>query len=80
MDQVLIEQIITRGVATVSPDCSIEEAISLMREKRISCVVVAEERETLGVITERDIVRLFNQFPQQGSSPKLASDAMSSPW
>ena len=79
MDQVLIEQVMTRSVETVPPDCPIGEVISRMHERRISCVVVAEELEPLGVITERDVVRLLNLSLQNVQIPEVASEAMSSP-
>jgi CBS domain-containing protein len=44
-------------VATVSPDCSVIDALRLMAEKNIGSVVVAEKERFLGILTERDYSR-----------------------
>jgi CBS domain-containing protein len=36
---------------------SVTDAIRLMREKRVGCVLVCEQRRIVGVFTERDLLR-----------------------
>ncbi len=47
----------------VSPEMSVMAAIAMMDKKGASCVVVtgAEERELLGIFTERDLIRICTQ-------------------
>lgn len=53
-----IEQVMTTGVMTVASDAPISEALGIMAGPGISCVVVANQRMPLGIMTERDAVRL----------------------
>lgn len=46
---------IVRDPITVSPDMTIREVIELTRSKGISGVPVVENRETLGIVTHRDL-------------------------
>ena len=42
----------------IAPDCPVEQAIELMREKKVGCVViVAAGGELVGILTERDLMR-----------------------
>lgn len=44
-------------VAMVSPDTSVIDALKMMAEKNIGSVVVAENEQFLGILTERDYSR-----------------------
>jgi CBS domain-containing protein len=51
-----IEQIMTRDVATCSPDDGVDVAARIMRERECGIVpVVNRGREVVGVITDRDV-------------------------
>jgi CBS domain-containing protein len=41
----------------ISPDTPVAEAVSMMRQERVGCLLVLENRELLGILTERDIMR-----------------------
>jgi len=41
----------------VSPEQSVADAVSLMRQQRVGCVLVCEEGKLLGIFTERDLMR-----------------------
>lgn len=45
------------SVASVKPDTSVIDALRLMAEKNIGSVVVAENDQFLGILTERDYSR-----------------------
>jgi IMP dehydrogenase len=51
----------TKSKAVVSIDAakSVEEAIRLMHKKKISAVIVIDNKETAGIFTERDMVRCY---------------------
>jgi acetoin utilization protein AcuB len=49
----------TKEVITISPDALLEEAAVLMRENRISSLVVMENNKLVGIITESDIFDAF---------------------
>lgn len=54
-----VEQVMTTGVVTVAHDAPIGESLALMAGPEISCVVVAaNDRRPVGIMTERDVVKL----------------------
>ena len=69
------------GVITVMPDCSVQDACRLMRDRRIGALVVAEDGQLRGMFTERDVVnrvvasRFGRAFEALRDSP-IASDCM----
>jgi CBS domain-containing protein len=48
-----------QSVVTTTPTTSIKGAAELMREKNIAALMVVSNEATLGIVTERDIVRAF---------------------
>ncbi len=57
-----VEAILKRkgqSVVTTPPTTSIKSAAELMREKNIAALLVVRDEVTLGIVTERDIVRAF---------------------
>lgn len=57
MMQKRLFEIFHPGVIAVRPGDMAQEAIHLMRERTVSCVVVLEEGKPAGIFTERDLVR-----------------------
>ena len=75
-----VASIMSTDVQVVGPDCSLLEVASTMHEQRISCLVVCENRKPIGVISERDLVRVLDTIlAKDANSPGIASDVMSAP-
>jgi CBS domain-containing protein len=60
-------------VLTVAPDVSLHEAISMLTKHQIGALVVTDKGKVIGVLSERDIVRLLankdaNRFDNPVSS------------
>jgi len=53
-----VKEIMVTEVVTITPDQSVTEAARLMEEKRIGSVIVVENNKVVGIITERDFLRL----------------------
>ena len=75
-----VEEIMTSPVITVSPSMPAEEALHLMRERRIHSVIVEPDRPggAYGIMTQRDLLRKI----VAADRPLLnvtVSDLMSSP-
>lgn len=64
-----VEQVMSTRVATISPHLPLETALAQMAGPGISCVVVEAEGKPLGIITERDAVRLV----AEGIDPAVAA-------
>jgi CBS domain-containing protein len=48
-------------VATVSPSITLAEAVMLLTERRIGALVVMQDNQLLGILSERDIVKAIAQ-------------------
>lgn len=51
-----VSEIMTRGVETVSPAATLDQAASKMKTRNVGFLPVVEEGRLLGVVTDRDIV------------------------
>lgn len=58
MDQ-LIADIVSPDFLSVGPECSIQDAVKLMHDRRATAVVIALQGEPIGIFTERDAVGLL---------------------
>ncbi len=54
-----LNEILTPNVISVSPTTSVSEAIRTMRSNNISCIVVLEGNEPIGIFTERNVVQVL---------------------
>lgn len=52
-----IKDILTTEVIPVSPEISVSDGISTMTKNRISSLLIIENKDLVGILTERDIVR-----------------------
>jgi acetoin utilization protein AcuB len=62
-----VDQVMTREVVTVPPDCPLEEAATLMVEHKIGSLPVVEEERLVGIITETDMFKQFAAMLGGGS-------------
>jgi len=49
----------SRKVVALDADATVEDAIRLMNKRKISALIVREKRATVGIFTERDVVRCY---------------------
>jgi len=56
-----IEQVMTKNVITVTPDCSIQDLKEILRVKRISGVPVVEGERLVGIISIESLIRSLEQ-------------------
>ena len=76
-EKTIIRDVLSHEVISVTPETPVVEAIAVMANARISFVVVAKENKPLGILTERDIVKMASQGFSFGERP--ISELMSSP-
>lgn len=54
-----LEQIMTKNVLTVENHTTLLQACNLMYERRYSCLLIIDKQQPIGIITERDMVRIL---------------------
>jgi len=59
LDQLVVKEVMSKDVATIDPGAPLHRAARLMLERKIGCVVVAEEGRLVGILTESDFVKLY---------------------
>jgi CBS domain-containing protein len=62
---VTVDELMTRDLITISPDASLAEASTIMAEKRVKILPVAEDDILHGVITRMDILTLHVLNPRR---------------
>ena len=71
--QEIVSQIMTRHVVTISPNRSALDAALLMKENRISSLIVQDkDNKSLGIITERDFVKRVCAEDKKSSEVKIS--------
>jgi len=56
-----VDQLLTGKIFQVQPDSTIAAAVDIMSSERISCMLIIDEGKAVGIITERDVMRLIHQ-------------------
>ena len=64
-----------RDVVTTGPEASLAEIAAVLSEKRIGAVLVVQDGDLRGIVSERDIVRALARHGSEALR-KLASDCM----
>jgi len=62
-----IEKLMVKDVVTVPSDALVHESVKLMNKNRIGCLVVVDNDEVTGILTERDILE---RLVEKGKNPK----------
>ncbi|MCP8305109.1 MAG: CBS domain-containing protein [archaeon] len=66
MSVLMVRDVMTRDVKTVGMNDSVREAVQKMNKFNIGSVVVVdtERRRPVGILTERDILRMVELYPE----------------
>ena len=78
LEDITVGDAMTRGVICVDVDDSVQDVAEVMKKNDISSVLVTQEGEGVGIITERDILK--NIVAESRDPARVASkDIMTSP-
>jgi CBS domain-containing membrane protein len=58
MDLLALKEVMKTEVVTITPDTPLVEAAKIMLDRKIGCLVVAEGKAIVGILTESDFVKL----------------------
>ncbi len=66
MSVLMVRDVMTRNVKTIGMNDSVREAVQKMNKFNIGSVVVVdnERRRSVGILTERDILRMVELYPE----------------
>jgi len=71
-----IRDVMVDKVITIAKDATLEEAVKLMNEYEIGCLIVMENKKPVGIMTERDLLkRVLSKSKQLGK--KKVTEVMS---
>ncbi len=80
MSEVTVKDVMHEGVISCAPDASLEDVARVMREQRVSALVVVEQAVAVGVISQTDLVNAaFVQPYMRYWRGMVARHLMSSP-
>ncbi len=70
----LVRDVMNKNVMVVSPDAKVKEAVEILNKYRIGSLIVISQDKMLGILTERDILKLI----EEGKNPEttLVSEIM----
>jgi len=52
-----VEDVMVEGVVTIDADATVMDAVKLMNENEIGCLIVMRRGRAVGIITERDLLK-----------------------
>jgi CBS domain-containing membrane protein len=58
LNRVVVKEVMSKEVQTISPDTPLPDAAKLMIERKIGCLPVVEGDKLIGILTEGDFVKL----------------------
>ena len=67
MPEKKIRDIMSRSLMAVNRNAPVQEAVKIMAEHNISCVIIEDQKHPVGLVTERDLVK---RMLAQGKNPK----------
>ncbi|MGI1679728.1 MAG: diguanylate cyclase [Cellvibrionaceae bacterium] len=80
MNQIYIRELMTTDVTCVDVGASLDDVIALMHKHTHSCIVIINEKNPVGIITERDLVKILAEVLVSGTKEIMyVKDFMSSP-
>ena len=88
VDSTFVNQIMTKQVVSLEKSFSLQDAAEKMRYEKVGCVIVTENENPIGILTERDFVvkvaaegrPLFTEISEVMSSPLIMIDHQETIW
>ena len=88
MNSTFVNEVMSKDVLTLDKSTSLQEAAENMKKLSVGCVIVTDENNPIGIITERDFVTkiaaegrpLFTEIKEVMSTPLITIDAEDTIW
>ena len=62
MEELYVTEVMTKNVTACAPDTPIKDVIKILSRNRISSLIITENNEPVGIITERDLVAIMDEM------------------
>ena len=62
MEELFVTEVMTKNVTACAPDTPIKDVIKILSRNRISSLIITENNEPVGIITERDLVAIMDEM------------------
>ena len=59
MKEIYVFEVMTENVTTCTPDTALKDVVKILSSHRLSSLVITENDEPIGIITERDMVAIL---------------------
>lgn len=66
-------------ISCLPPEATLQQAVKLMVDQRYSCIIIKQNNLPVGIITERDLVKVLDQDLQKIDLSSPISERMSTP-
>jgi acetoin utilization protein AcuB len=66
LNTLTVRDVMTWGVVTVRPEAKIREAARIMRERKVGALPVVDGERVVGMLTETDVLRAFQDVLDRG--------------
>ena len=60
MKEIHVKNIMTSDVTCLQPETPLQLVVKMMVEQRYSCIVIIKDKVPIGIVTERDLVKVLN--------------------
>ncbi|QDI88309.1 CBS domain-containing protein [Candidatus Nitrosopumilus sp. SW] len=88
MDNTFVNQVMSKNVLTAEKSTSLQDAAQEMNRLNVGCVIVMDESNPIGIVTERDFVTkvaaegrpLFTEISEVMSSPLITIEPEETIW
>jgi len=88
MNSTFVHQFMSKNVLTLDKSVSVQEAAEKMKSLKVGCVIILDNKNPVGIITERDFVTkvvaegrpLFTEISEVMSSPLITIDSEETVW
>ena len=66
-EAITVEEVMKKNPISISPEASVIDAIKIMKEKKIGCLLVVNEGELVGVVTESNFLSLAGRLIERSA-------------
>ena len=66
-EQESVETVMTKNPVTINPNATVLEALRLMQDFKVGCLLVVQDKRVVGILTEHDFVKITSRLLEEDS-------------